>query len=223
MQTKTPSSCRNNATPTASVSLHTTPKRYTIRTRSLLNGKLMSPSNRRVPNRNPATTTGETYGDVSIETANHILSFVPRTLSYSEWRNVGMGIKAAGLPVSVFSDWSHNQRLNSSGAWVSEDCNCLIGIGITRRESRGGRSFISQSRMDISRHTENLLNFRTFQKYDKVIETLETAREFLKGIFDKGSTILCYQNGYRHRENRKRYHLRNHQRCRNPYTERHPP
>ena len=33
-----------------------------------------------------------------------------------------MGIKAAGLPVSVFSEWSQSQRLNSSGVWVSEDC-----------------------------------------------------------------------------------------------------
>ena len=65
---------------------------------------------------------GVSYSDVSVETARHILSFVPRTLSYSEWRNIGMGIKAAGLPVTVFSDWSQNQRLNSSGAWVSEDC-----------------------------------------------------------------------------------------------------
>ena len=64
----------------------------------------------------------ETYGDVSIEQAKHVLSFVPRDLSYAEWRNVGMGIKQAGLPVSVFSEWSHNQRLNSSGVWVSEDC-----------------------------------------------------------------------------------------------------
>ena len=72
--------------------------------------------------RESETPPTETYGDVSIETARHILSFVPRTLSYTEWRNVGMGIKAAGLPVTVFSDWSENQRLNSSGAWVSEDC-----------------------------------------------------------------------------------------------------
>ena len=126
-----------------------------------------------------------------LKQANHILSFVPRTLSYSEWRNIGMGIKAAGLPVTVFSDWSNNQRLDSSGAWVSEDCNAHWNRYNASGITWGSRSCISQRRMDISRHTENLLNFRTFQPYEKVIETLETARAFLKGIFEKGSQFFA--------------------------------
>ena len=70
-----------------------------------------------------AEQNAEAYGDVSIEQAKHILSFVPRDLPYADWRNVGMGIKAAQLPVSVFQEWSQGQRLNSKGVWVSEDCH----------------------------------------------------------------------------------------------------
>ena len=58
-----------------------------------------------------ASQNAEVYGDVSIENAKHVLSFVPRDLPYMDWRNVGMGIKSAGLPVSVFQEWSKGQRL----------------------------------------------------------------------------------------------------------------
>ena len=139
----------------------------------------------------PASTNGETYGDVSIEQATHILSFVPRTLSYSEWRNIGMGIKAAGLPVTVFSDWSHNQRLNSSGAWVSEDCNAHWNRYNASGITWGSVVHIAKQNGYVPPVRRKPVKLQNVPKYDKVIETLETAREFLKGVFDKGSNFFA--------------------------------
>lgn len=141
--------------------------------------------------RESETPPTETYGDVSIETARHILSFVPRTLSYTEWRNVGMGIKAAGLPVTVFSDWSENQRLNSSGAWVSEDClshwHRYNSSGITW----GSVVHIAKQNGYVTPAHRKPVKLQNVQPYKKVIETLQTAREFLKGIFEKGSNFFA--------------------------------
>ena len=134
--------------------------------------------------------TGEVYGDVSIEQANHILSFVPRTLSYSEWRNVGMGIKAAGLPVTVFSDWSHNQRLNSSGAWVSEDCNAHWNRYNASGITWGSVVHIAKENGYKPTHRKPV-KLQNVKPYEKVIETLDTARAFLKGVFDKGSQFFA--------------------------------
>ena len=61
----------------------------------------------------------ETYkGDIDVEA----LEYIPKDLGYHDWLAVGMGIKAAGLPVSVFEDWCEGKRLNSKGVWVAEDC-----------------------------------------------------------------------------------------------------
>ena len=139
----------------------------------------------------PTSATGEVYGDVSIEQAKHVLSFVPRDLPYSEWRNVGMGIKQAGLPVSVFSDWSQNQRLNSSGAWVSEDClshwNRYNASGITW----GSVVHIAKQNGYVPPVRRKPVKLQNVPKYEKVIETLHTARDFLKGVFDKGSDFFA--------------------------------
>ena len=139
----------------------------------------------------PAGDTGETSGDVSIETAKHILSFVPRTLSYTEWRNIGMGIKAAGLPVSVFCDWSNNQRLNSKGVWVSEDClshwNRYNSSGITW----GSVVHIAKENGYKTPAHRKPVKLQNVPKYEKTIETLHTAREFLKGVFEKGAEFFA--------------------------------
>ena len=135
--------------------------------------------------------TGEVYGDVSIEQARHVLSFVPRDLSYADWRNIGMGIKQAGLPVSVFSDWSNHQRLNSSGVWVSEDClsqwNRFNSSGITW----GSVVHIAKENGYTTPTPRKPVKLQNVQPYEKVIETLETAREFLKGVFEKGSQFFA--------------------------------
>lgn len=37
----------------------------------------------------------------------HALAYIePMSLSYQEWVGVGMGLKEAGLPVSVWDEWS---------------------------------------------------------------------------------------------------------------------
>lgn len=51
------------------------------------------------------------------------LEFIPNNLPYAEWRNVGMAIKDAGLPMSVFESWCGGQRLRSTGEWITEDIN----------------------------------------------------------------------------------------------------
>ena len=53
--------------------------------------------------------------------ARELLRYIPNTCEYEDWRNIGMAIKDAGLPVSVFREWSGGQRRASSGEWVSED------------------------------------------------------------------------------------------------------
>ena len=60
-------------------------------------------------------------GKITLDVAKEVLAYVPKDISYEDWRNVGMGIKAAGLPVSVWSDWCEGKRLNSSGVWITED------------------------------------------------------------------------------------------------------
>ena len=135
-------------------------------------------------------TTEVSYGDVSIEQATHVLSFVPRSLSYSEWRNVGMGIKAAGLPVTVFSDWSQNQRLNSSGAWVSEDCNAHWNRYNASGITWGSVVHIAKENGYKPTHRKPV-KLQNVKPYEKVIETLDTARAFLKGVFDKGSNFFA--------------------------------
>ena len=131
-------------------------------------------------------TAQQTSGDVSIETAKHILSFVPRDLAYADWRNIGMGIKQAGLPVSVFQDWSNNQRLNSSGVWVSEDClshwNRYNSHGITWgsvvhiAKQNGYKPPRSSIRRPVKLH-KNVVSMLT--------ETLDASREFLTSVFSK--------------------------------------
>lgn len=63
------------------------------------------------------------------------LDFIPRDLPYEQWRNIGMAIKDAGFPMSVFEQWSGGQRLNSSGVWITEDIAAhwgrYRGTGIT--------------------------------------------------------------------------------------------
>lgn len=51
------------------------------------------------------------------------LAYIPRDVEYEDWRNIGMAIKAAGLPLSVWRDWNHGQRLSSSSGWINEDLN----------------------------------------------------------------------------------------------------
>lgn len=55
------------------------------------------------------------------------LDFIPNSLPYEEWRNIGMAIKDAGLAVSVFKAWSGGQRLNSKGVWITEDIDAHWG------------------------------------------------------------------------------------------------
>ena len=133
----------------------------------------------------------QAYGDVSIETAQHILSFVPRDLPYTEWRNVGMGIKAAGLPVSVLQEWSKGQRLNSKGSWVSEDClshwNRYNSHGITW----GSVVHIAKENGYTPPKRRKPVKLQNVPKYDKVIETLEKARTFLNSVFEKGSDFFA--------------------------------
>ena len=49
------------------------------------------------------------------------LDFIPKDLPYEEWRNIGMAIKEAGLPISVWADWCNGQRFSSSQGWITED------------------------------------------------------------------------------------------------------
>ena len=52
-----------------------------------------------------------------------VLDYIPRDVPYEDWRNIGMAIKHAGLPLSVWRDWNHGQRLSSSSGWIKEDLN----------------------------------------------------------------------------------------------------
>ena len=55
--------------------------------------------------------------------AEHILSFInPLALDYETWRNVGMALKDAGLPLSIWVEWCGGQRTRSTGEVVTEDC-----------------------------------------------------------------------------------------------------
>ena len=138
-----------------------------------------------------ASQNAEVYGDVSIENAKHVLSFVPRDLPYMDWRNVGMGIKSAGLPVSVFQEWSKGQRLNSKGVWVSEDChahwNRYNSTGITW----GSVVHIAKQNGYTPPRKRKPVKLQSVAKYDRVIETLDTARDFLKNVFEKGADFFA--------------------------------
>ena len=67
--------------------------------------------------------------------ASTVLEFVPRDLPYADWRNVGMAIKAEGLPLSVWQEWCGGERLSSSGGWIQEDLErfwrSFGGTGVT--------------------------------------------------------------------------------------------
>ena len=67
--------------------------------------------------------------------ASTVLEFVPRDLPYEDWRNVGMAIKAEGLPISVWQEWCGGERLSSSGGWIQEDLErfwrSFGGTGVT--------------------------------------------------------------------------------------------
>ena len=136
-------------------------------------------------------STEVSYGDVTIEQAKHVLSFVPRDLPYSEWRNIGMGIKAAGLPVSVFSEWSNNQRLNSSGVWVSEDCLSHWGRYNSQGITWGSVVHVAKQNGYVTPAHRKPVKLQNVKPYEKVIETLATARAFLKGIFEEGSQFFA--------------------------------
>ena len=85
------------------------------------------------------TTLNETeteYSPPSESEAIDLLRHIPNDCEYSRWVEIGMAIKDAGLPMSVFQEWSGGQRKKSStGEWIDVDIaaqwNRLNGSGIT--------------------------------------------------------------------------------------------
>ena len=71
------------------------------------------------PNRRFPGKVGNSFSVEDVD--SDVLDFIPNDLDYERWRNVGMGIKAAGLPFSVFSQWTGGQRKRSTGDWVTID------------------------------------------------------------------------------------------------------
>ena len=124
------------------------------------------------------------------------LDFIPKDLPYEEWRNIGMAIKEAGLPISVWADWCNGQRFSSSQGWITEDLErywssfnrtggkiTTWGSVIHLAKEKGYIPPITSRRKPVK--------LQNVPKYEKVIETLHTVRYFLKGIFEKGSNFFA--------------------------------
>lgn len=86
----------------------------------------------------PATlkeSTDKEYSPPTETEAIEVLRYIPNDAEYSRWVEVGMGIKAAGLPMSVFQEWTGGKRKSSKGEWKDVDIpaqwNRLNGSGIT--------------------------------------------------------------------------------------------
>ena len=85
------------------------------------------------PAETPAPDTE--YDPPTVAEASALLQKLPNDVEYSRWVEIGMAIKAAGLPMSVFEDWSGGKRKQSTGEWIDVDIpaqwNRLNGAGIT--------------------------------------------------------------------------------------------
>ena len=86
----------------------------------------------------PAQASGvqpQKHKTPTLELAREVLSFIPTDAPYEEWRNVGMGIKDAGLPFTVWEEWCGGRRRRSTGEWVDGECvkhwNAFNSSGIT--------------------------------------------------------------------------------------------
>ena len=117
--------------------------------------------------------------------ASTVLEFVPRDLPYEDWRNVGMAIKAEGLPISVWQEWCGGERLSSSGGWIQEDLErfwrSFGGTGVTwatvvhLAKQNGYEPPRSSIRKPVKLQ-KNVVSMLT--------ETLAKSREFLKSVFE---------------------------------------
>lgn len=67
--------------------------------------------------------------------AIQVLRHIPNDTEYSRWVEIGMAIKDAKLPMSVFQEWTGGKRKTSKGKWIDVDIpaqwNRLNGSGIT--------------------------------------------------------------------------------------------
>ena len=93
-------------------------------------------------------------GDVDLS----VLSYIPRDIDYSSWRNVGMAIKAAGLDISVWQQWCGGERKKSTGEWITEDLTRYWGVFPVSRHHMG--KCCSYSESERVRATETRLTGR---------------------------------------------------------------
>ena len=77
------------------------------------------PENPPVPEASPAPETE--YDPPTVAEAEVTLRKLPNDVKYSRWVEIGMAIKSAGLPLSVFENWSGSQRKRSTGEWLEVD------------------------------------------------------------------------------------------------------
>ena len=69
----------------------------------------------------PESPSAPDHSPPSVVEAIETLRHISNDVDYPRWIEVGMAIKSAGLPMSVFQEWTGGKRKRSSGEWKDED------------------------------------------------------------------------------------------------------
>ena len=122
-------------------------------------------------------------GEVDITALDHI---DPNDLDYNQWLSVITACKQAGLTWQQVDVWSRRGGVRYTEGEVEKRWHGLkldVSWGAVVNLAK-----INGYKPPTHRKPVKLQNV---EKYDKVIETLATARAFLKGIFEKGSQFFA--------------------------------
>ena len=122
-------------------------------------------------------------GEADVKALDHI---DPNDLDYNQWLSVITAGKSAGLSWQQVDVWSRRGGVRYTEGEVETRWQ-----GLRLDVSWGAAVNLAKQNGYVTPAHRKPVKLQNVQPYEKVIETLETAREFLKGIFEKGSQFFA--------------------------------